>query len=133
MSKKLITIAGIVFALSFAVVFITIWMSTQAILNREASDRDSLFRADLPFDTSLFDNRVVTGESLINLLDDLTKSGNVYSAQLKFKRKGTSRERVINEMALLIGTEFVIDREYRCQIVANSTNGVRNVLEYEPL
>ena len=71
MNKKLISIAGIIFALVFVGIFIYIWVSSSNLIRLQSDNINQLYKSDAPFDTALFDNKVVTGQSLQNFLIDV--------------------------------------------------------------
>lgn len=84
MGKKIISIAGIAFAIVFVAVFIFVWSTSQSIIKGEASQINEMYYAEVPFDTNLFDNKVVSKESIINLAEDIGNTGFTRSTKLFF-------------------------------------------------
>lgn len=82
MDKKITTVAGISFALAFVAVFLIVWSTSQSIVHKEVQEMNSLYAADAPFDTSLFDNKVVTGQSIMNMASDMAMTSYTNSIRL---------------------------------------------------
>lgn len=84
MGKKLVSIAGIIFAVVFVAVFLFIWSKSSNIFKTQMDSINSLYESELPFDMSLFNNRVVSGNTLNNFATDLGKSAYTTTAKLSF-------------------------------------------------
>ncbi len=74
MNRKLMSIASIIFALAFVAIFLIIWMSANNIIKTQADEISSLYKADAPFDTSLFDDKLVSGATLKNFIEDMNSN-----------------------------------------------------------
>lgn len=90
MNKKIITIAGIVFSIIFVAVFIFVWSTSKNVISMEAENLNALYRAEVAFDISLFDNKLVSGQSVKNLQADMDKTGYTHSLNIKLEPSASS-------------------------------------------
>lgn len=74
MDRKMVSIAGVIFSLAFIAVAFLMWSNSQSILRTQFDHINSIRRTEVPFDTTLFDNRVVTKRSIENLVAELNTS-----------------------------------------------------------
>lgn len=79
MDKKILEIAAIVFALGFVMVFLIIWRTSQSIVSSEVNELNSLYGTNVAFDSNLFDNKAMTGQSIINFIDELANGRYLYT------------------------------------------------------
>ena len=82
MNRKIIVIAGVVFATVFIAVFLFIWTSTKVVIGTQADEMNSLYASETAFDMSVFDNRLVSGSSILNLEEELEADTTSYSLNL---------------------------------------------------
>lgn len=118
MNKKIITIAGIIFALAFVSIFLVIWCNTNDVIKTQANAINELYAADAPFDVSLFDNQIVTGRTLKNFESDMEK--NQFTRSFK-----------IYDISDNIGTSSIEDNKIYRTYLHENDNGVIDGITYE--
>jgi archaellum component FlaF (FlaF/FlaG flagellin family) len=74
-NQKILTIAGIIFALIFVGVFYVGWNSANQALRHTAEDLQSLYKAEAPFDVTLLYDRRVSGATIRNLVANVNTPG----------------------------------------------------------
>lgn len=74
MSKKMISIAGLMFSLIFVGMLLMMWANSQSILRMEVESAGSVHSTQLPFDITLFDNRIVSKNSLLNIVEEVNST-----------------------------------------------------------
>lgn len=83
MDKKLVSIVSIIMAIVFVGVFIIAWNISKDIIGIEYDSVKELYNSDVAFDISLYDNKLVSGASVINLKEELDSIG--YTNSLKIE------------------------------------------------
>lgn len=53
-------------------------------MKQESEELNSIYRAEVPFDIGLFDNKTVSGSSILNIAEDIANSGYTQSTKLYF-------------------------------------------------
>lgn len=81
MGEKMIQIAGLVFALVFVAVFAFLWGTGSDLLSLSTQEAQDLYNTGYSFDTSMYDNTLVTGRTMKNLQKELDALG--YSNSFK--------------------------------------------------
>lgn len=91
MNKKIITIAGIVFALIF-VVLLAVMMGTITTKANSANSKlvDTLEMTDNT-SLSIYDGKIVKGESVISAIQNVKSIGGGMKLQINVKTKGTDK------------------------------------------
>lgn len=82
MDRKIITVIGIVIAVAFAGLYISIWNSSSSLIGVQADSVNQLYRAEVAFDISLFDDKLVSGNSVINLKEHINRIGYTHSLDI---------------------------------------------------
>lgn len=119
MNKKIISIAGLIFALIFVGMAFLMWSNSQSILRQQFDHINSIRRTEVPFDSTLFDNRVVTADSIKNITKEIET--NVTSGRLKiYEDKGSS----ISE----INTDSLTAKQYRSMLHYNDNGGIDGIV-----
>lgn len=83
MDKKLVSIVSIVMAIVFVGVFIVVWDISKDIIGLQQESIKELYRSDVAFDISLYDNKLVSGSSIINLKAELNSIGYTNSLDIE--------------------------------------------------
>lgn len=84
MNKKIISIASIIFAVIFVAIFLVVWQRTQGLIKQEADTLNAVYSTEYDFDISMFENRVVTKDTIVNLATNIANSGYSQSIKLRF-------------------------------------------------
>lgn len=85
MDKKIISIAGIVFSIVFVAVFLFVWSSSNTVISMSVEGINELYRAESAFDISLFDDKLVSGQTMKNLQEDMDRTGYTSSLNVKIE------------------------------------------------
>ena len=115
MNRKIIVIAGVVFATAFIGVFLFIWSSTKTVIGIQADEVNSLYASETAFDMSVFDNRLVSGRSILNLKEEIETDTTAYSLKL------TNMPEI---------SEADVNKTYRATLSRNA-NGIIDGIEVE--
>ena len=140
MNKKIISIASIIFAVIFVGIFIVVWGNTRSIIKQESDALNTVYATQYDFDISVFDNRVVTVDTIENLISNISQSGYSQSVKLKFyKYNGAGTEPTLigvednykdysSIISIVQGTIGTIDangnNQIRTSLSVTNTNGV---------
>lgn len=84
MNNKILSIASIIFAIIFVAIFMVVWGNTRDIIQTEANEMDTLYASEYDFDIAIFNDRVVSNDTLVNLAYNIADSGYSQSVKLKF-------------------------------------------------
>lgn len=129
MNKKIISIAGVLFALGFVGIFYMMWSNSQSVLRLEINAANSLYRTELPFDITLFDDRVVSGRSLKNIVEETNSSimsnENQSTDRLKLYQYSDSGNHTLQGTSSIVHT-----KQYRTKI-HHGINGVPDGFTFE--
>lgn len=118
MNKQLLTTASIIFAVVFVAIFIFMWSTSKSLITTSIDDINSLYSTSTAFDTSLFDNTLVSGQTIKNL--DAELKNNTSTGSIK--------------VDLVVGADegadsADVDKSYRSKLCYNE-NGVLNKIEF---
>lgn len=83
--KKILAIIGIIISIVFVGLFISIWNNSSNIIANQAREVNNLYKAEVAFDISLFDNKLVSGNSVINLREHMNNIGYTHSLNIKIE------------------------------------------------
>lgn len=98
MNNKILSIASIIFAIIFVAIFMVVWGNTRDIIQTEANEMDALYASEYDFDIAIFNDRVVSTDTLVNLAYNIANSGYSQSVKLKFyEDKGGTQALIGND------------------------------------
>lgn len=83
--KKILVVMGIIISIVFVGLYISIWNNSREIISNQADDINRLYKAEVAFDISLFDNKLVSGNSVINLKEHMNRIGYTHSLNIKIE------------------------------------------------
>lgn len=112
MDRKIVELAGIIFSAVFVAVFISIWAVSSSLLGMEYEKTNDLYRAEVAFDTSLFDNKQVSGKTILNLKEEMEVMKFSHSLKVNIESGAinadkTYRSRLLyNQNGILSGIRF---------------------------
>ena len=121
MSRKIISIAGIVFSLIFIAIFLIIWNTSRSVVKSEVNEVNSMYATEVAMDLSIFNNKVITGQTILNFVDNQQTAAGV-AMKLKFYKNngGTVTELTDADMQ---SADF-LDKEYLIEVHRNVNGGI---------
>lgn len=123
MNRQILTVVGIIFAVTFVALFIGIWGTSQRLIATSIDDINELYEAETTFDVSLFDGTLVSGKTINNLYNEIEdrKASYALSVTLKLKDNSGSESNyslgAVNEDATYRSTLRTNDNESLAYIV----------------
>ena len=118
MNKQLLTTASIIFAVVFVAIFIFMWSTSKSLITTSIDDINNLYNTSATFDTSLFDNTLVSGQTIKNLNAEL--ENNKTTGDIKVNLKVGTDGNISN---------VDVGKTYRSTLCYNE-NGVLNEIEF---
>lgn len=118
MNKQLLTTASIIFAVVFVAIFIFMWSTSKSLITTSIDDINNLYSTSTTFDTSLFDNTLVSGQTIKNLNAEL--ENNKTTGAIKVNLKVGTDGNISN---------VDVGKTYRSTLCYNE-NGVLNEIEF---
>lgn len=126
MNKQLLTTASIIFAVVFVAIFIFMWSTSKSLITTSIDDINNLYSTSTTFDTSLFDNTLVSGQTIRNLAIEVQndkQSTGAINVELKVSNDGG------NSWSESDDSNTNVDKSYRSKLCYNE-NGVLNKIEF---
>lgn len=77
MDDKIQTVFGIIIAVVFVGILTTTWNNATSIMRAETTTINKIYDTEVSFDISLFDNTLVSGRTINNLSNELSKDHTV--------------------------------------------------------
>lgn len=118
MNKQLLTTASIIFAVVFVAIFIFMWSTSKSLITNSIDDINNLYNTSATFDTSLFDNTLVSGQTIKNL--DTELENNKTTGAIKVNLKVGTDGNISN---------VDVGKTYRSTLCYDE-NGVLNEIEF---
>lgn len=118
MNKQLLTTASIIFAVVFVAIFIFMWSTSKSLITTSIDDINNLYNTSATFDTSLFDNTLVSGQTIKNL--DTELENNKTTGAIKVNLKVGTDGNISN---------VDVGKTYRSTLCYDE-NGVLNEIEF---